>query len=39
MGEQALPMLQEQLNNAKTRSEDQIDVKDELELLEVSIMP
>lgn len=35
MGEQVLGLLQGQLNEAKAREEHRIDIKDELELLEV----
>lgn len=36
MGGQVLGVLQEQLSLAKTRAENRIDIKDELELLEVT---
>ena len=35
MGEQVFRVLQEKLYEAKTRTEHRIDIKDELELLEV----
>lgn len=36
MGEQVLGLLQGRLNEAKAREEHRIDIKDELELLEVN---